>query len=56
MAASPEPDPFADSFTAAITSRALSTATMLGVFDALAEREATAAELQGLSELLPSLP
>jgi SAM-dependent methyltransferase len=45
VAASPEPDPFADSFTAAITSRALTTAVELGLFEALAEREATAAEL-----------
>ncbi len=45
MAASSGPDPFADSFTAAITSRALATAVGLGIFEALAEREATAAEL-----------
>lgn len=45
MAATDEPDPFADSFTAAITSRALTTAVELGVFESLAERDATAAEL-----------
>ena len=45
MPAPAEPDPFADSFTAAITARALTTAVELGVFEALAEGGATAAEL-----------
>ena len=40
-----EPDPFADTFTAAINSRALTTAVELGIFEALAERETTPAEL-----------
>jgi SAM-dependent methyltransferase len=40
-----EPDPFLDSFTGLVTARALSTATMLGVFDALASGPADAAEL-----------
>ena len=43
--ATPEPDPFADSFTAAISSRALTTAVELGVFEALAEQEAATPEL-----------
>ena len=37
VAASGEPDPFADSFTAAITARALTAAVELGLFEALAE-------------------
>ena len=45
MPATPEPDPFLDSFTAAISSRALTTAVELGVFEALAEREAAAEPL-----------
>jgi SAM-dependent methyltransferase len=40
-----EPDPFLDSFTGLVAARALSTSTMLGVFDALAERSARPAEL-----------
>ncbi len=40
-----EPDPFLDSFTGLVTARALSTATMLGVFDALAEGPAATDEL-----------
>jgi SAM-dependent methyltransferase len=40
-----EPDPFLDSFTGLVVARALSTATMLGVFDALAEGPACPAEL-----------
>ncbi|HEV2875431.1 MAG TPA: methyltransferase [Thermoleophilaceae bacterium] len=40
-----EPDPFVDSFTGLVAARALSTATMLGVFDALHERPASASEL-----------
>ena len=45
VAATPEPDPFADSFTAAITSRALGTAVDVGIFEALAERASSPAEL-----------
>ena len=41
----PTPDPFEDSFTALIRARALSTASMLGVFDALQEAPGTAAQL-----------
>jgi SAM-dependent methyltransferase len=40
-----EPDPFLDSFTGLVTARALSTATMLGVFDVLAEGPAATDEL-----------
>jgi SAM-dependent methyltransferase len=40
-----EADPFIDSFTGLVTARALSTATMLGIFDALAEGAATSDEL-----------
>jgi SAM-dependent methyltransferase len=40
-----EPDPFLDSFTGLVTARALSTATTLGVFDALAEGPAATDEL-----------
>ena len=40
-----EPDPFLDSFTGLVTARALTSATMLGVFDALHEAPASAEEL-----------
>lgn len=40
-----EPDPFSDSFTGLIAARALTTATVLGVFDALGERSLGAADL-----------
>jgi SAM-dependent methyltransferase len=40
-----EPDPYFDSFTGLVAARALSTAVMLGVFDALHESPADAAEL-----------
>jgi SAM-dependent methyltransferase len=40
-----EPDPFVDSFTALVSARALSSAAMLGVFDALHEAPASAEEL-----------
>jgi SAM-dependent methyltransferase len=43
--ASREPDPFLDSFTGLVAARALSTAAMLGVFDALHEAPASAPEL-----------
>ncbi len=39
------PDPYFDSFTGLIAARALTTAVLLGVFDALHEQPATAAEL-----------
>jgi ubiquinone/menaquinone biosynthesis C-methylase UbiE len=50
---SPEPDPFADSFTGLITARALSTAVMLGVFDTLEEGPASPQELAGTLQLDP---
>jgi SAM-dependent methyltransferase len=40
-----EPDPFLDTFTALVAARAVTTAVMLGVFEALHERPATADEL-----------
>ena len=40
-----EPDPYVDSFTGLVAARALTTATILGVFDALHERPADAVEL-----------
>jgi SAM-dependent methyltransferase len=40
-----EPDPYVDSFTGLVAARALTTATILGVFDALHERPADAADL-----------
>jgi SAM-dependent methyltransferase len=40
-----EPDPFLDSFTGLVAARALTSATMLGVFDALHEAPASAQEL-----------
>ena len=49
-----EPDPFVDSFTNLIAARALTTATVLGVFEALAEAPGSPAELAqrlGLDEL-----
>jgi SAM-dependent methyltransferase len=42
---SPEPDPFAHTFTGLIAARAVSAATDLGVFDALADGPATPDEL-----------
>jgi SAM-dependent methyltransferase len=48
-----EPDPFLDSFTGLITARALSSAAMLGIFDALAERPAPPAELAATLGLDP---
>lgn len=39
------PDPYHDSFTALVAARALMTAVMVGVFDALHEQPATAADL-----------
>ena len=49
VAEPPAPDPFEDSFTALIRARALSTAAMIGLFDALHEEPASAA---GLAERL----
>jgi SAM-dependent methyltransferase len=49
-----EPDPFVDTFTGLVAARAVTTAVMLGVFDALDEAPATGAELAerlGLDEL-----
>jgi ubiquinone/menaquinone biosynthesis C-methylase UbiE len=40
-----EPDPFLDTFTGLIAARAVTTATMLGVFEALHERPSAPAEL-----------
>jgi SAM-dependent methyltransferase len=48
-----EPDPYLDSFTGLVAARALSTATMLGVFDALAEAPADSGELAGRLGLDP---
>ena len=48
-----EPDPYLDSFTGLVAARALSTATMLGVFDALAEAPADPGELAGRLGLDP---
>jgi SAM-dependent methyltransferase len=43
--ATSEPDPFRDSFTGLVAARAVITATALGVFDCLAQEEATPSEL-----------
>jgi SAM-dependent methyltransferase len=51
--APPEPDPFLDGFTRLIAARALSVAVTLGVFDALHEAPASAAELAARLELDP---
>jgi SAM-dependent methyltransferase len=40
-----EPDPYFDSFTGLVAARALTTATVLGVFDALADEPASPGEL-----------
>jgi SAM-dependent methyltransferase len=48
-----EPDPFLDSFTGLIAARALSSAAMLGVFDALEEGAASPGELAERLELDP---
>ncbi|MEA2417966.1 MAG: hypothetical protein QOE60_172 [Thermoleophilaceae bacterium] len=45
MAERSEPDPFLDTFTGLVAARAVTTAVMLGVFDALHESPATPAEL-----------
>jgi SAM-dependent methyltransferase len=46
-----EPDPFLDTFTGLVAARAVTTAVMLGVFDALHEAPASAAELARRLEL-----
>jgi SAM-dependent methyltransferase len=48
-----EPDPFLDTFTGLVTARAVATATMLGVFEALHEAPASAGELASRLELDP---
>jgi ubiquinone/menaquinone biosynthesis C-methylase UbiE len=48
-----EPDPFIDTFTYLIAARAVTTATMLGVFDALHEQPATPDELAERLKLDP---
>jgi SAM-dependent methyltransferase len=47
MADRPEPDPFVDTFVGPIAARAVSTAALLGVFDALVGEGAGAEELAG---------
>jgi SAM-dependent methyltransferase len=47
MADRPEPDPFVDTFVGPIAARAVSTAALLGVFDALADEGAEAEQLAG---------
>ena len=53
MAARPEADPFEDSFTALIRARALTSASMLGLFDALDGRPSSSEELARRLELDP---
>lgn len=48
-----EPDPFVDSFTALVAARALTTATVLGVFDALHDAQASPSELADRLSLDP---
>ena len=48
-----EPDPFADAFTGLIAARAVTTAVMLGLFEALHERPYEAAEVAELLGLDP---
>ena len=47
------PDPFLDTFTGLVAARAVTTAVMLGVFDALHAGPATPAELAERLELDP---
>ena len=47
------PDPFLDTFTGLVAARAVTTAAMLGVFDALHEAPATAAQLAERLDLDP---
>jgi SAM-dependent methyltransferase len=53
VSAPPEPDPFVHTFTNLVAARAVIGATEIGVFDALAEAEATPAELAQRLELDP---
>ncbi|HEU0024142.1 MAG TPA: methyltransferase [Thermoleophilaceae bacterium] len=53
MPARPEADPFEDSFTALIKARTLTSASMLGIFDALHGRPATSEELARRLDLDP---
>lgn len=48
-----EPDPFLDTFTGLVAARAVTTAVMLGVFESLHERAASAEELAAALELDP---
>ena len=48
-----EPDPFLDTFTALVAARAVTTATLLGVFDALGEEPASPRDLAGWLSLDP---
>jgi SAM-dependent methyltransferase len=48
-----EPDPYFDSFTGLVAARALTTGVVLGVFDSLHERPASATELAGALKLDP---
>ncbi len=48
-----DPDPFLDTFTALVAARAVSTAVMLGVFEALHEQPTGASELAERLELDP---
>ena len=48
-----EPDPFLDTFTGLVAARAVTTAVMLGVFDALHDSPATGAELAQRLDLDP---
>src|SRR5688500_2824425 len=48
-----EPDPFLDGFTGLVAARAVASAALLGVFDALHEAPASAAELADRLELDP---
>lgn len=53
MAARSEPDPFLDAFSGLIAARALTTATMLGLFDALEQEPRDAAALAAAIPLDP---
>ena len=48
-----QPDPFLDTFTGLVTARAVTSATMLGVFDALQDAPASSDELAGRLGLDP---
>jgi SAM-dependent methyltransferase len=53
VSAPPQPDPFVDTFGNLVAARAVIGATMIGVFDALADAEATPGELAERLELDP---